>query len=70
MALTNNTNINIYEPRYFSYGISLIYGNTAEDFKEEVFTVDFCKRESFPLISEQTFNDLLLFTNYCIPDQT
>ena len=51
-SLMMNGNFALYKPEYFSYYISLRYGNTtAIKLSEDFYNFTECKKEFFPLVS-------------------
>jgi hypothetical protein len=69
-SLTYNGNFALYKPKYFNYYISLRYGETtAEKLKEEFLNFTNCKKEFFPLVTQQAYDKLNMDQNLCVPGQ-
>jgi hypothetical protein len=69
-SLMMNGNFALYKPEYFSYYISLRYGNTtAIELSEDFYNITVCKKEFFPVVSQEAYDNLNMNQNFCVKDQ-
>jgi hypothetical protein len=68
-SLTANTNVGLYLPKYFNYSAYLIYGETSDELKTKYFNLISCKKEFFPNILQEQYDNLLLDNGFCIENQ-
>jgi hypothetical protein len=70
LSVSMDTNYVLELPEYFTYSFILWSGGTSDlSLTPSRFNVKKCKKENFPLISEEIFNDFLLYKNYCMENQ-
>lgn len=69
LALTSDSNLVFNKPEYFKYNFSVLWGNTSESLTETFYDLTECRKEFFPLISNETYESSLISDYMCVQDQ-
>jgi hypothetical protein len=70
ISLTLNGNFALYKPEYFNYYFSLRYGlTTAESLTEEFFNLTQCRKDLFPMVTQEAYDKLNIDQNLCVDGQ-
>lgn len=69
LALTRDSNLVFNKPEYFKYNFSVLWGNTSESLTETFYNLTECRKEFFPLLSEETYESSLISDYMCVENK-
>jgi hypothetical protein len=69
IALTDNSNLALNLPRYFNFSFFLFSGPTSEYLAETHYPLVSCKKEYFPLVTQDSYDSLGMDNYLCIENQ-
>lgn len=70
ISLTVNGNMALYKPEYFDYFFSVRYGETTAESLEEVFyNLTQCRKDLFPMVTQEAYDKLNMDQNLCVDGQ-